>query len=69
MTSFLDLKAYPQFQPSTVKGQATVRSSARTYFYEDEKKCDQNMENFLDCINVAGEDITLMRLYVHWFGS
>lgn len=31
-----------------------LKASARTYFYEGEQKCDENMENFLECINVAG---------------
>nr|XP_054775410.1 proline dehydrogenase 1, mitochondrial-like [Lytechinus pictus] len=29
-------------------------SSARTYFYTDEKKCDDNLETLMECIRVAG---------------
>ncbi|XP_071497117.1 proline dehydrogenase 1, mitochondrial-like [Diadema antillarum] len=29
-------------------------SSARTYFYTDEKKCDDNLETLMNCIRVAG---------------
>lgn len=30
-------------------------TSARTYFYADEAKCDQHMETFLKCIKASGE--------------
>lgn len=30
-------------------------TSARTYFYADELKCDQHMETFLNCIKASGE--------------
>ncbi|KAF7687225.1 proline dehydrogenase 1, mitochondrial isoform X1 [Silurus meridionalis] len=30
-------------------------TSARTYFYADEAKCDQHMETFLQCIKASGE--------------
>lgn len=55
--SFLPLSdedLHPQFLSSATPGAATVRSSARTYFYHDEHKCDENMENFIKCIKVAG---------------
>ncbi|XP_030848185.1 proline dehydrogenase 1, mitochondrial [Strongylocentrotus purpuratus] len=29
-------------------------SSARTYFYTDEQKCDDNLETLMECIRVAG---------------
>lgn len=29
-------------------------TSARTYFYADEAKCDQHMETFLKCIKASG---------------
>lgn len=29
-------------------------TSARTYFYADESKCDQHMETFLKCIRASG---------------
>ena len=45
---------HPQFKPTNSPGDFVVRSSARTYFYKDEEKCDQNMEHFLHCINCAG---------------
>lgn len=30
-------------------------TSARTYFYADEAKCDQHMETFLKCIRASGK--------------
>ena len=42
----------PQFRPTHAN--STVRASARTYFYETEKKCDDVMKNFLSCVNTAG---------------
>ena len=29
--------------------------SARTYFYEDEHKCDVHLETFLNCIDAVGK--------------
>lgn len=29
--------------------------SARTYFYADEAKCDNQMETFINCIKASGE--------------
>lgn len=34
-------------------------SSARTYFYTDEQKCDDNLETLMECIRVAGESFFL----------
>lgn len=34
-------------------------TSARTYFYADEVKCDQHMETFLNCIKASGETRTV----------
>lgn len=31
-------------------------TSARTYFYADEAKCDQHMETFMKCIKASGTD-------------
>lgn len=42
-------KAYPKFGDRR-EGVA----SARTYFYTDEKKCDDNLETLIECIRVAG---------------
>ncbi len=50
-----DPDLYPQFALSKTSGKTLVRASARTYFYQDEHKCDENMENFIKCINAAGE--------------
>lgn len=55
LSLLLDEDTNPQFRLSTTPGKATVRSSARTYFYQDEHKCDENMENFIKCIKIAGE--------------
>ncbi len=30
-------------------------SSARTYFYTDEAKCDQNLQTLLQCVDAAGK--------------
>ena len=35
-------------------------SSARTYFYTDEQKCDDNLETLMECIRVAGESVFLL---------
>lgn len=43
----------PQFNPSLSRGKTTKLASARTYFYQDDKRCQQNMEHFLSCIRTA----------------
>ena len=50
-----DQELHPQFSSSKTSGDAVLRASARTYFYEDEHKCDKNMEDFIKCINVAAD--------------
>ena len=57
---FSDPDKYPQFSSSTTSGTAVLKASARTYFYQDEHKCDENMENFLKCINAAGQSLLLI---------
>lgn len=31
--------------------------SARTYFYADEAKCDNQMETFINCIKASGKEL------------
>lgn len=45
----------PQFNPSLSHGKTTKLASARTYFYQDDKRCQQNMEHFLSCIRTASQ--------------
>ncbi|XP_071946638.1 proline dehydrogenase 1, mitochondrial-like [Antedon mediterranea] len=42
-------KAYPQFAD-----RRKDVSSARTYFYKDEHKCDQNLQTLLQCVDASG---------------
>lgn len=45
----------PQFSPSLTQGKATKLASARTYFYQDDVRCQQNVEHFLSCIRMASD--------------
>ena len=53
----LDQATHPQYSPSAMPASDIAKASARTYFYQGEQKCDENMKNFLECINVAGTKI------------
>ncbi|XP_038059543.1 proline dehydrogenase 1, mitochondrial-like [Patiria miniata] len=48
-THLKQFKAYREFAD-----RRTDVESARTYFYEDEEKCDDNLKTLLDCVDVAG---------------
>ena len=45
----------PHFSPSLTKGKTTKLASARTYFYQDDLRCQQTMEHFLSCIRMAAK--------------
>ena len=45
----------PQFSPSLTRGKMTKLASARTYFYQDDLRCEQTVEHFLSCIKMAAE--------------
>lgn len=45
----------PQFNPSLSSGKTTKLASARTYFYQDDERCQQNMQHFLSCIHMASQ--------------
>lgn len=38
--------------------------SARTYFYADEAKCDNQMETFINCIKASGEIFCFVLLFL-----
>jgi len=38
-------------------------TSARTYFYADESKCDNQMETFINCISASGESVLWVSSY------
>ena len=35
----------------------STKISAREYFFSGQEKCEQNKQKFMECIDVAGEDI------------
>ena len=45
----------PQFSLSLTQGKATKLASARTYFYQDDLRCQQNVKHFLSCIRMASD--------------
>ena len=47
--------ADPHFSPSLTKGKTTKLASARTYFYQDDVRCQQTMEHFISCIQMAAK--------------
>lgn len=50
--------ATKQYQISVRFGDRTKNVlSARTYFYESERQCDENMETFIHCIDMASTSL------------
>ena len=46
----------PRFKPSKIKGSKPIReSTARTHFYAGEERCEENVEHFKSCIEMASK--------------
>ena len=50
--SILDYAVEEDVGSKKVSGSKKI--SAREYFYEGREKCEQNKQNFMECIDVAG---------------
>lgn len=49
-----DSGQFPQFKPTVTHADTMARASARTYLYATERRCDDVMRHFIDCVNMAG---------------